>query len=130
MHEIVRSGGTPGLLAYDGDVPVGWVAVAPRTEFGQLVRSRAYGPGPTEEAHAVWSVVCFYVDSRAKKRGVAHALLSAAVDHAFEQGAAVIEGYPHENGDYMGSPAMFAAAGFEPVRPAGKRLVMQRRART
>lgn len=124
MHEIVCCGGTPGLLAYEDTRPIGWVSVAPRSEFGQLMRSRTYGP--TEAQSGVWSIVCFYVDARAKRRGIARALLAAALEHAVRRGANVIEAYPHELGDYMGSPTMFAESGFEPVRAAGKRVVMQR----
>lgn len=128
MGELVRGGREPGLLAYDGGFPVGWVSVAPREEFGHLVRSRRYGP--QDEEAGVWSISCFYVDPRAKRQGVATALLAAAVGHAVGRGAAAIEAYPHERGDHMGSPAMFAAAGFEPVRAASVRLIMRRAAPT
>jgi GNAT superfamily N-acetyltransferase len=124
MHGLVRAGREPGLLAYDDDgVAVGWVSVAPRAEYGQLVRSRSYGP--KEDEGDVWSIVCFYVDPRAKRQGVATELLGAAVEHAFRRGARAVEAYPHERGDYMGSVEMFSNAGFEPVRPAGKRRIMR-----
>jgi GNAT superfamily N-acetyltransferase len=123
MREIVRSDRVPGLLAYEDGVPVGWVSVAPREEYGQLVRSRDYGPMQPEEG--VWSIVCFYVDPRAKKKGVATALLEAAVEHAFTYGAKSLEAYPHERGDYMGIPKAYARLGFEPVRTAGVRTVMR-----
>ena len=41
-----------------------------------------------------WWVVCFVVASRARRRGVASALLAAAVDYAAAHGAPAIEGYP------------------------------------
>jgi GNAT superfamily N-acetyltransferase len=123
MGSIVRRGDEPGLLAYDDGVPVGWVSVAPRAEYGHLMRSRNYGPREDEEG--VWSIVCFYVDPRAKKRGVATELLRGAVEHAVGKGAAAVEAYPHQRGDYMGSPEMFAAAGFESVRDAGTRRIMR-----
>ena len=110
MRALVADGREPGLLAYEDGRAVGWASVAPREEFGQLVRSRQYGPNDGESG--VWSIVCFYVDPRAKRRGVAKALLRAAVEHAAARGASAVEGYPHERGDYMGSPAMFEAAGF------------------
>ena len=124
MAKLVADGREPGLLAYEGGRAVGWVSVAPRTDFGQLVRSRSYGP--TDDDPDVWSIVCFYVDPRAKRRGVSKALLRAAVDHALRRGATAVEAYPHERGDYMGSPAMFEAAGFAVTRTAGKRVVMRR----
>ncbi|MFN2467182.1 MAG: GNAT family N-acetyltransferase [Gaiellaceae bacterium] len=124
MQSLVREGRVPGLLAYEEGEPVGWVSVAPREEFGQLVGSRTYGPPAAEPG--VWSIVCFNVDPRAKRRGVATALLDAAVKHAAARGARAIEAYLHLRGDYMGSPGMFAAAGFEPVREAGPRLIVRR----
>ena len=34
----------PGLMAFEGDEPVGWVAVAPRGELARVDRSRATPP--------------------------------------------------------------------------------------
>ena len=126
MRALVREGREPGLLAYDGGAAVGWVAVAPREEYGQLMRSRSYRPQDDDEG--VWAIVCFYVDPRAKRRGVATALLEAAIEHALRRGAAAIEAYPHQQGDYMGDPKSFRRFGFERVRSAGKRTVMRYRA--
>ncbi len=123
MHGLVRDGREPGLLAYADGTPVGWVSVAPREELGQLVRSRNYGPKSEEQG--VWSIVCFYVDPRAKKQGVASALVEAAVEHALARGASVVEAYPHEQGDYMGVPEAYERLGFEPVRRAGKRTIVR-----
>lgn len=123
MHRIVNEGREPGLLAYEDGQAVGWVSVAPREEYGQLVRSRTYRP--EDEDEGVWSIVCFYVDPRAKRKGVATALLEAAVDHAFEHGASAVEAYPHERGDYMGWPDGLARLGFQPVRSAGVRTIVR-----
>ena len=123
MRALVRGDREPGLLAYDGGVAVGWVSLAPREEFDHLVRSRLYGPQDGDEG--VWSIVCFYVDPRAKRQGCATALLEAAVKHAFGRGASAIEAYPHARGDYMGSLAMFTPIGFEPVRAAGTRTIVR-----
>jgi GNAT superfamily N-acetyltransferase len=89
-----------------------------------LLRSRVYAPRGEDDG--VWSIVCFYVDPRAKRQGVARELLNAAVDHAFARGATAIEALPHEKGDYMGWPELFAEAGFEPLRVAGKRALVRR----
>lgn len=125
MRDIVRAGREPGLLAYEEGVPVGWVSVAPREEYGQLLRSRNYGLKEEEDEEGIWSIVCFYVDPRAKKRGVATALLGAAVEHALARGASAVEAYPHEHGDYMGAPEGYQRLGFEPVRRSGKRTIMR-----
>ena len=123
MSTIVRRGDEPGLIAYDDDTPVGWASVAPRDTDGQLMKSRSYKP--QDEEPDVWSIVCFYVDPRAKKRGVREALVEGAVKHALKRGARAIEAYPHVRGDYMGSPEAFERHGFARVRDAGSRVVMR-----
>lgn len=124
MEDIVSAGEVPGLLAYEGEAAVGWVSVAPRPAFGQLQRSRTYGAGTPESD--VWAVVCFYVDPRMKRRGVARTLLAAAADHAFGRGAQAIEALPHRDGDYMGNPSMFEEAGFDRVRDVGARVLVRK----
>jgi GNAT superfamily N-acetyltransferase len=129
MRRLVKGGREPGLLAYHEGTAVGWVSVAPREEHGQLVRSRNYGPGEDDDEQGVWSIVCFYVDPRAKKQGVATALLKAAVEHALARGASAVEAYPHHDGDYMGTEEHFVRLGFEHVRQTGARAIMRFRAR-
>ncbi len=125
MAALVRAGREPGLLAYEGGEPVGWISLGPRADFPQLMRSPQYRP--REDGPAVWSIVCFVVDRPARRRGIAAALLDAAVEHAFAQGAGALEAYPHlrDPGDYMGHVELFARAGFAPVRETGKRVVVQ-----
>jgi GNAT superfamily N-acetyltransferase len=128
MRAIVKEGKEPGLLAYEEDVPVGWVSVAPREDYGHLSRSKHYGP--TESEEGVWAITCFIVDPAQRHRGVAKALLRAAVEHAVAHGASTVEGYPHNRrADYMGSAEMFASAGFEPVRAASVRTIVRYRPR-
>jgi ribosomal protein S18 acetylase RimI-like enzyme len=126
MGRLVRSGREPGLLAYAGDEPVGWVSIAPREEYGALLRSPQLRP--REEEDGVWSLVCFVVDRYAQRRGVAAALLEAAFEHARARGAAAVEAYPHvsDASNYMGHRELFAAGGFRVVREAGKRAVVRR----
>lgn len=121
----------PGVLAYDGDRPVGWCAVAPREEFGRLGRSPALKPVDDEP---VWSVVCFYIPADRRGAGVGHRLLEGAVAFAVERGAKIVEGYPTDpeagpvgNSDaYTGVVDMFERAGFREVaRRRPKRPVMR-----
>jgi GNAT superfamily N-acetyltransferase len=136
MHKIVRAGSEPGLLAYRDGAPVGWISVAPRPQYGRIIRSRRIGPEPEEAANeAVWSVVCFWIPRRERGKGVANALLKGAVDHARMRGAAVLEAYPVDTAGgrqpaanlFTGTLAMFQRAGFREVdRPRGSQLVMRR----
>lgn len=141
----------PGLLAYVGDEPAGWVAVAPRQTYPRLGRSRALtsllaaeiAPGDSEErgdrGEPVWSVTCFVVRIGFRRRGVAAALLDAAVAYAAEHGAAAVEGYPVDvapgerrvsSEPYHGTRSTFAAAGFaevgrtSPARPVMRRVLV------
>ena len=60
METLVRDGREPGLLAYEGGQPVGWISVAPREAYPVLLRSPQYGP--RDEDVRIWSGVCFVVD--------------------------------------------------------------------
>lgn len=124
LRSITLRGEEPGLIAYLEDEAVGWVSVARRETFGQLMSSPQLRPRDGDDG--VWAIVCFYVDPRWKGRGVAAALLAAAVERACERGATAVEAYPHVEGDFMGSLPVLEARGFERVRPAGKRVVVRR----
>ncbi|MGH2693694.1 MAG: GNAT family N-acetyltransferase [Actinomycetota bacterium] len=129
LEELVESGRRPGLLGYIGGTPVGWVSVAPRSEFGRVERSPILKPVDQEK---VWAIVCFYIDRHHRGNGVASKLLRAAVDYAAARGARVIEGYPIDVQKrksvasaelFVGTVDMFAGAGFveverrSPTRP-------------
>jgi GNAT superfamily N-acetyltransferase len=91
--EIVMSNRIPGLLAYVDDLPVGWIAIEPRSEYSSLMRSHILAP---LDDLPVWSVPCFYVDKRYRHQGLTVALLKAATTHVAKQGGKVVEGYPVE----------------------------------
>ncbi|WP_328649615.1 GNAT family N-acetyltransferase [Amycolatopsis sp. NBC_00348] len=116
----------PGVLAYDGDVPIGWCGVAPRSRMERLVRSRTM---PPLDDLPVWSVVCFVVRAPYRRRGVSRALLDGAVAYARSCGAPAIEGYPVDtegarigsSAAHVGTTTLFAGAGFDRVRPTQAR---------
>ena len=129
----VAAGEPVGVLAYDGDEagggkgPVGWCSIAPRESYAAVLASRVIPQLPGER---VWSVVCFFVAPRARRRGLRTELLAAACGYAAESGAAVIEAYPSPDGKayrYMGTRELYRAAGFEEVAgPPEGRPVMRR----
>jgi GNAT superfamily N-acetyltransferase len=116
-----------GVLAYRDGEPVGWCSVAPRESYHGLERYRAL---QRIDDTAVWSVVCFFVDAKERRKGVTTGLLQAACRYAIAAGADAVEGYPVEPGPrsytYMGSPATFAAAGFRDVTPPGRERTVVR----
>ena len=136
LHKVVKGKLPPGVLAYAGDVAVGWCAVAPRSDYPRLERSRIFKP---IDGEPVWSVSCFFVARPYRRRGVTVALLRAALAFAKSRGARIVEGYPVE--PRSGSPAdpdawtgfasTFRAAGFKeaarrsPTRPM-MRIDLQR----
>jgi GNAT superfamily N-acetyltransferase len=134
IRRVVQSGEPPGLLAYDGDTPVGWIALAPRAAFRRLASSRVLAP---VDAADVWSVPCFFVARTHRGRGLTTALLRAACVHAAGRGARILEGYPVDTRGkaqaaafvYPGLPSAFAAAGFRevarrsPTRPIVRRAL-------
>ncbi len=110
----------PGMVAYVGGEPVGWVGFGLRTTMGRLVRSRTI---PFADDRPVWSIVCFVVKPGFRRRGVARALLDASVAYAATQGVPTVEAYPVDTeGDkisstfaYMGTTSFYERAGFERV---------------
>jgi GNAT superfamily N-acetyltransferase len=123
MRSLVRGGDEPGLLAYADGVPIGWVSVGRRDDFGQLMRSPQYKPPDHDEQ--VFAIVCFYVDPRSKRSGVGSALLDAAIKWARRHGAKAIEAYPNSTPDFMGRREAFERRGFKRIRVAGKRSIMR-----
>lgn len=120
MTRLARRRRAPGLLAFEGDEAVGWVALAPRSELGRIEASRA--TPPFDDA-AAWVIPCITVRKTARGRGIAVALIRAAVAYAGEHGAPVVEAYPRagkqRTGDdnaYFGTEPLFRRAGFAVVR--------------
>lgn len=120
MTKLARRRPAPGLLAFEGDEPVGWIAIAPRSELARIEASRAT---PRVDDADVWVIPCVTVRKTARGRGIALALIQAAVAYATEQGAPAIEAYPRagaaRTGDdnaYFGTEPLFRRAGFRVVR--------------
>ncbi len=120
MTKLARRRRAPGLLAFEGDKTVGWVAVAPRRELSRIDASRAT---PRVDDVDVWVIPCVTVRKDARGRGIALALIEAAVVYAGENGAPGVEAYPRagaeRTGDdnaYVGTEPLFRRAGFRDVR--------------
>ena len=66
MEDLARRSYAPGLLAFQGEDPVGWVAVAPRSELGRIEKSRAT---PRVDDQDVWVIPCVTVHRNARGQG-------------------------------------------------------------
>lgn len=128
---LVESGTIPGILAYEGEKPVGWCAIEPRDSYPRLERSRTLA---RVDDRPVWSLTCFYVARDQRKKGLMGSLLAAAVEWAAENGAHVVEAYPMElkdgarvSGAYMGLVPTFLKAGFIEVERRSERRPIVRK---
>lgn len=133
MKRLVERGTRPpGLLAYVGREPAGWISIEPRESFSKLARSRVLAP---VDDRPVWSIVCFFVGRRFRGRGLSVALIDGAVAYARGKGARIVEGYPVEPKRkkmapvfaYTGLAAAFRRARFREVaRRSDTRPIMRR----
>ena len=108
MHAIIASGEVPGILAYRDTQAVGWCAVAPRTAYPALARSRILRP---LDDRLCWSIACLFIEKAHRQKGVSIALLKAAAAYAGSQGAELLEGYPVEPKSGKALPPAFAWTG-------------------
>jgi GNAT superfamily N-acetyltransferase len=121
----------PGLLAFDGAVPVGWCELAPRSDLPWLAHARFFQP--VDDA-PVWALPCFYVRRSHRGQGVTGALIEAAVTAAAAAGAPAVEAYPvdtavpaHTGNLFPGVASVFARHGFRVVaRRKADRPTMRR----
>lgn len=139
LESLVDDGREPGLLAHADGEPVGWVSVAPRPDYGRMLRSPLLRPHLADTGRdsaddpGVWSVVCFFVGRDHRGGGLLDTLAAAAVARATEQGAHTVEGYPidprpdaHPDEVFHGTPGVFARAGFSEVARLSPRRTLWR----
>ncbi len=133
FRQIVEGEAVPGLIAYVEDEPAGWVAVEPREAYPVLQRSPVLKP---LDDQPVWAITCFFVAKEYRRSGMTAALIQAAVEHAEQHGARLIEAYPVEprSGDapdmyvFTGNISTFQEAGFvEAARRSPTRPIMRYR---
>ncbi|ACQ82085.1 GCN5-related protein N-acetyltransferase [Beutenbergia cavernae DSM 12333] len=119
VAQLVAEDPPPGVIAYDGEEPVGWAAVHPRADTS-FARNRKI---PHVDDVDVWSVWCIRVRPGHRGEGLSHHLLAGAVAFARAHKASAVEGYPVDNQGrkvdltmaYVGTRALFEAAGFTKV---------------
>ena len=117
FRQIVGHGPAPGLIAFDGEVPVGWCQLTPRDAVPWL--DRTWRLKRVDDV-PVWSLSCFYVRKGYRRQGVTAALIVAALKAAKRAGAPALEAYPLDadkspSATGTGYVSTFAHAGFETV---------------
>ena len=136
LHDELRSDTIPpALIAYVDGEAAGWVRVGPRAAQVRIGRTRdiaAHTPTSLDDP-SVWAVSCFVVRREHRGTGLTARLLEAAVAHARDNGARIVEAYPVDteigkkpaNELYHGVLSVFEAAGFEEVaRPKPGRVIV------
>ena len=125
LRQIVKRGSPPGLLAFDGDLPVGWCQLTPRDALPWLDHMWWF---TRVDAVPVWSISCFFVRRGYRRQGVMTQLIFAALKTAKRARAPALEGYPIDTSApkstsniFTGTAAAFARAGF-----AGFKVVARR----
>ena len=130
FRDLVLSSAAKGIIAFNGDEPIGWCNFGPREDFQRLVTSRVL-QRPSKAKR--WSIACFYVRAGWRRKGIAQLLLARATAEAFRRGAEEVEGYPKTYGSdgnspaafvWTGLPRMFETAGFAPVKAEGSARVI------
>lgn len=117
LHDIVKKGPSPGLLAFQGDMAVGWCQLTPRDALPWLDRTwrlRRVDDVP------VWSISCFYIRKGYRRQGITSALIAGALKAAKRAGAPALEAYPLDadltgSSSWTGYASTFARAGFRVV---------------
>jgi GNAT superfamily N-acetyltransferase len=117
FFEVVQNGPPPGLLAFHGDLAVGWCQLTPRNALPWIDRTKRL---QRVDDVPVWSLSCFYIRKGYRKQGVMTVLVAAALEAAANAGAPALEAYPLDadltpsssHTDYLST---FLRAGFEEV---------------
>ena len=124
-HEALLLAADPragGLLAFDGELAIGWMKLTARALVPKLRRLPVYRALDLGEDDGIWSVGCFLVRPSHRGTGVTRALLAAAEAHVLASGGSAIEAYPRRSSEpmhpeeaWMGPESVFVRAGFTPV---------------
>ncbi len=128
LRTLVEKGPPPGLLAFDGDLAVGWCQLTPRNALGWLMRSKPLDP---PHDRPVWAISCFYIRKGYRRQGVMTALIEAAIEQTRAAGVSILEAYPLDaslspSTSFTGYLSTFLRAGFVEVRRHTPSLVIMR----
>lgn len=117
LRAEVEGGPPPGMLAFAGELAVGWCRLTPREAAPWLGRNWRLAP---VDERPVWSLTCIYVRKGWRRRGVSEALIDAALVVAERAGAETVEAYPFDarvspSASGTGYASSFERAGFRTV---------------
>jgi len=115
LARVVIKGPPPGLIAFDGELAVGWCQLTPRALLPWLDRA-----WQRIDNLPVWSISCFYVRKEYRRQGITSALIQKAIETARKAGVPSLEGYPLDadlspSATGTGYVSTFLRAGFRVV---------------
>jgi GNAT superfamily N-acetyltransferase len=87
----VSEGRALGVLAFEGERPVGWCSLGPRADFPRLETVRAFR---SQDTQGVWCVNCFFIPRSHRGKGIARGLLTAALKAMRRRRVERVEAYP------------------------------------
>ena len=130
LRKVVERGSPSGLVAFDGDVAVGWCQLTPRDALPWLDRMWWF---QRVDDLPVWSISCFFVRRDYRRQGIMTQLVAAAVKTAKRAKASALEAYPIDTSAsksssniFVGTASTFVRAGFKEVaRHAPARPIMR-----
>jgi GNAT superfamily N-acetyltransferase len=124
MDARIACGEMEGYLAYRGAEMVGWLSAQPRNRLRHCDARIGIAPIalPVPE-HEAAAIVCFVVPARERRRGIARALLGAALEHMARRGIRIVDAYPRNvdapdapaRDHYRGPRALFVEHGFADI---------------
>jgi GNAT superfamily N-acetyltransferase len=124
MQNRVAVGTPVGILGYLEEKPVAWCSIAPKSTYRRLPELG------NESVENIWVLACFFVIRSLRGKGFTRQLIEAAITHARQNGATLIEAYPVDPDSpsyrFMGFIDTFKTMGFEEVGRAGKRRYIMR----
>lgn len=117
FQALVTEGPPPGLLAFAGELAVGWCQVTPCDALPWIDKTWRL---KRVDDMPVWAVSCFYVRKGWRRKGVTRALIDGAVTMARAAGAPALEAYPLDgavspSATSTGYVSTFLRAGFREV---------------
>lgn len=123
LKKIVKRGIVPGIIAYDANEPIGWVAIQPRENYPVLNNSKILA---AVDDKPVWSIVCFFVHKNYRRKNVSVELIKEAVKFAKRNKAKLVEAYPFEPKSKTAAPPFIWTGTASAFRKAGFKEVARR----
>ena len=135
LHKELALGGRAlGMIAYEGETPVGWCQFGTPEVLCQYDRGRAYPKlDIPPEDKPDWRISCLFTDKHRRSKGIAISTLHAALEEIARRGGGVVEAFPLDSPKikhnvFTGSADMYRREGFtEAARLSVSKLLMRKR---